>query len=61
MPDSDTALVCEDSFVDDDCDVVVFDDDDVVELIGRKVVGGGGAHLLGLLQSQGSEQLLKQF
>jgi len=54
-------LVCEDSFVDNNCDVVVFDDDDVVELIGREVVVGGGAHLLVLSQSQGSEQLLKQF
>jgi len=55
-------LVCEDSFVDNNCDVVVFDDDDVVELIGREVVvGGRGAHLLGLSQSQGSEQVLKQF
>ena len=59
-----------DSVVDNDCDVVEVDDlggdtveeDDVVELIGRDVVvGGGGAHLLGLSQSHGSEQLLKQF
>ena len=57
-----------DSVVDNDCDGVddmggdTVEEDDVVELIGRDVVvGAGGAHLLGLSQSHGSEQLLKQF
>ena len=36
--------------------------DDAVEPIGREVVvGGGGAHLLVLSQSHGTEQLVKQF
>ena len=52
-------------------ELVACDDDDVVaalivndgvEVIERVVVVvGSGAHLLGLLQSHGSEQLAKQF
>ena len=54
---------CSDSDVDevDGLSGGVKDDHDV-ELIGRDVVmGGGGAHLLRLLQSHGNEQSVKQF
>lgn len=63
-------LVVDMGGLDVDCDVMARDDcsdkDVVVYVVGidtdgRLVIVGVGAHLLGLLQSQGGGQLVKQF
>jgi len=55
--DDDVVNVVADDVVEEGDNVCDGVDDDVVELIGTNVVvGGGGAHLLGLWQSHGAEQ-----